>query len=98
MSARFQRPPHVAMVESSAAEAQAPVLYLAPLPDGPVSELDGPAAIIWQEAVAGPDADDIARRVAARARVALTDIESDVRAFLEELVERGLLLRIEPPP
>jgi hypothetical protein len=74
----------VAVVEDEA------VVYAATLPDGPIVVLDGGAAAIWVEACAG-DRSSIADRVAAATGAPVDEIRAAVHAFVDELVERGLL-------
>jgi hypothetical protein len=66
------------------------VVFLLPLPDGPVWVLEGSAALIWvvaAEGVAHP-----ARAVAELAGLELDgDLEAAVSGYLDDLVGRGLL-------
>ncbi|HEY6533982.1 MAG TPA: PqqD family protein [Acidimicrobiales bacterium] len=93
----YRRPAHVAFVELDGGVDGTPLVYLAPLPDGPASVLERTAATIWSEAVAdGPD--DVADRVARRAGVDPAGIRDTVSAFVAELVERDLLEPVRPAP
>lgn len=68
----------------------ADVVYLAPLPHGPISVLRGTAALIWLATVEG-DPDDLAERVAAEAEVPVEDVRGEVEGFVSQLLARGLL-------
>jgi hypothetical protein len=57
-----------------------------------VAELERSAALIWLEAVS-PSDEDLALRVARRCGVPADAIADDVAAFVDELVQRGLLAR-----
>lgn len=81
---RLRPAPGVGTVESD------DTVYAAPLPDGPIVVLDGVAALIWFEAVAG-ERGTIAERVAATTDVAPDAIRAEVEAFVADLVARGLL-------
>lgn len=66
------------------------LIYVAPLPNGPVSVLPDQAAAVWLCVVGG--AGDLVDEVAA-----LTDndpdaIRDDVLAFVDKLVRRGLIV------
>lgn len=80
----LRRPDDVAVVDDGDR------LYLAPVPDGPITVLDGVAALIWVEACAG-DRGSIADRVAGSTDATADAIRDDVDAFVSELVARGLL-------
>jgi hypothetical protein len=66
-------------------------VYVASLPDGPLLCLEGPAALIWTEAVAVGDS-SVAARVADAVGVSLDEVAQDVARFLDDLVDRGLLV------
>lgn len=66
-------------------------VYVARLPDGPIVQLSGTAAIIWSATV-DEDGGRPVDRVAARAGVPSAQIADDVERFLASLVERGLLI------
>ncbi|WP_448811698.1 PqqD family protein [Agromyces bauzanensis] len=85
----YRPAPGVAVVEEGDA------LYAAVLPDGPIVVLDGVAGVIWAEACDGPRS-TLADRVAAVTDAAVADIRGDVEAFVEELVQRGLLAVRDP--
>lgn len=70
-----------------------PVSYVATLPDGPPLVLRGSAAVIWQAAVPGGTRDVIVERVTTATGLSAEDVASDVTTFLDDLVERGLLVR-----
>ena len=66
-------------------------LYVATLPNGPLLCLEDTAALIWREAIAAqPSA--VAARVAAAVGLAVDQVEHDVEQFLNDLVDRGLLI------
>lgn len=67
------------------------VVYVAPLPDGPITVLDGASALIWREARRG-DLALVAERVARHTDHSADEIRRDVDAVIETLVERGLLV------
>ena len=66
------------------------LVYVAPLPDGPIVVLEGGAAAIWVAACDGPR-ESVAERVAALTGEAADDIRVDVESFVAELLSRGLL-------
>lgn len=66
-----------------------PVVYLCPLPNGPVTALTGSGAVIWLRAT--EPADDIADLVAADFDMGRDAIDADVRTFLRYLVGAGFL-------
>ncbi|WP_448006676.1 PqqD family protein [Agromyces bauzanensis] len=70
------------------------VVYVANLPEGPIVVLDGVAGVIWSEACDGPRS-TIAERVAAVTDAAVEDIRGDVESFVDQLVQRGLLVARE---
>lgn len=82
---RLRPAPRVAVVEDAS------VVYAATLPDGPIVVLDGGAAAIWVEACAG-DRSSIADRVSEATGAPVDEIRATVHAFVDELVERGLLV------
>ncbi len=65
-------------------------VHLAILPVGPVSVLEGTAALIWLAATEGP-AETLADRVADEAGVEVSGVRDEVWAFVHELVDAGLL-------
>ena len=66
-----------------------PVVFVAPIPDGPVSVLREISAIIWLAAVEGDH--PAVEEVALATGHPVEAIREDVERFLAELVERGLL-------
>ncbi len=66
------------------------VVYVAPLPEGPIVVLDGVAAAIWAEATSGQRS-TIAGPVAALTDATVGAVGAGVEAFVDELLERGLL-------
>lgn len=69
---------------------EGPRVYAAPLPRGPIAVLDGPAAVVWLAIVEdrpGPLAERVAEAVGEPVEV----VAADVAAFVDELVERGLV-------
>ena len=92
MTAGYRRPDALAVVDGEELGADHRVVYVAPLPDGPISCLEGPAALIWEEAQTGPE-ESLAERVAVRAGVGVDEVREDVTTFVAELVERCLLER-----
>lgn len=67
------------------------IIYVAPLPDGPVSVLPDQSAVIWLAAVEGGG--DVVDMVADVLGHHTDDVRADVEAFVAELVQRGLLRR-----
>lgn len=66
-------------------------VYVARLPDGPIIELRGTAALIWRETLAG-SIDGIAGRVAEATGLPVEEVAADVEHFVESLRERGLIV------
>ncbi|WP_400997748.1 PqqD family peptide modification chaperone [Agromyces sp. GXQ0307] len=66
------------------------VLYLAHLPGGPILVLDGPGALIWTEACAGPR-ETVVERVAEAAGAPTDLVRDDVERLVADLVARGVL-------
>ena len=71
------------------------VVYLAPLPDGPVRILNGVASLIWLEATAADAPVDLVERIAALVDRPPDTIRADVESFLSTLVQAGLLETVE---
>lgn len=69
------------------------VVYVAPLPRGPVLVLADSAAVIWHEALSGP-APSVAERVAEVWGAPPAEVTDSVADFLDELLRAGLLVRI----
>ncbi|WP_427383676.1 PqqD family protein [Janibacter sp. G56] len=65
-------------------------VFVAPLPQGPIAILEGPAATIWRLAPEG-EAPDLAARVAAEVGEPLATVRDDVATFVDELVRTRLL-------
>lgn len=70
------------------------VVYVAPLPDGPILVLDGVSALIWQT-VCDPQIDDAVAHVADATGQRPDDIARDVDAFVTDLVRRGALVLVD---
>lgn len=91
----WRRPSHVAIVDQPAAVtgdgSPGGVVYLGPLPDGPVVVLQGVAAVIYRAAVSDTGT-DLVELVAAGLGVEPAEVDGEeVEQFLTELHERGLL-------
>jgi len=69
------------------------VLYVAALPSGPIHVLNGVAALIWEESLAGSRG-DLAARVAAATDASAEEVAGDVAVFVDGLLERGLLIEV----
>ncbi|WP_206822927.1 PqqD family peptide modification chaperone [Microbacterium esteraromaticum] len=67
------------------------VVYVAPLPDGPILVLDGVSALIWQT-VCDSQIDDAVAYVADATGQRPEDIAGHVDAFVTDLVRRGALV------
>ena len=67
------------------------VVYLAPLPDGPVQVLNGVGSLIWLEATSSDTAENVLERVAVLVDRPPDTIRAEVESFLAHLVEAGLL-------
>ncbi|MBY6060287.1 PqqD family peptide modification chaperone [Microbacterium esteraromaticum] len=70
------------------------VVYVAPLPDGPILVLDGVSALIWQT-VCDSQVDDAVAYVADATGQRPDDIAGHIEAFIDGLVRRGALVRID---
>ena len=68
-------------------------VYVAVLPRGPISVLEGTAGAIWLAAADGP-IDTIADRVAEALGLEADDIRDSVDDFVDRLISQGL---ISPP-
>ena len=90
----YARPADVAMVVEDRDDEDGVVVYLAPLPDGPVQVLNGVGSLIWLEATSTDTAVDVVERVAALVDRPPDTIRADVDSFLADLVEAGLLERL----
>lgn len=70
-----------------------PRVFVALLPGGPVSVLPDVSALIW---VAAVEMDDpVVETVARQTGHPVETVRADVEAFLEDLVGRGLLVRVD---
>lgn len=67
-------------------------VYIAVLPRGPISVLEGPAATIWLAAHAGP-IEGAADRVAGATGLEVEEIRASVDEFVGRLIAQGLLSR-----
>lgn len=67
-------------------------VYVAPLPRGPITVLEGTAATIWIAANAGP-IQGAADRVAGATGLRVDDIRESVDEFVGRLIAQGLLAR-----
>jgi len=65
-------------------------VYVAYLPDGPILELRGTAALIWREALEGPR-ETLAERISSAVVARPADVSVDVMAFIELMVAKGLI-------
>jgi hypothetical protein len=86
----YARPDDVAMVVEDR-DDDGVVVYLAPLPDGPVQVLNGVGSLIWLEATSSETAEIVLERVAALVDRPPDTIRADVASFLAQLVEAGLI-------
>lgn len=83
--------PRVAVLDAADAT------YAAALPDGEIHVLEGPGRLIWEIAVGtrraaeAPDRPALIRAVAEAAGCDVRTVATDVEAFLDDLVARGLL-------
>ena len=84
VSGVFRRPHDVAVVLDGG------IAYLGLLPSGPISVLQGTAALIWASAL-DQDGPACVAAVAEVAGVEPDVVRADTEAFLDELVGRGLL-------
>ena len=87
-------PADVAMVVEDRDDEDGVIVYLAPLPDGPVKVLNGIGSLIWLEATATDTPVDLVERVAALVDRPPDTIRADVNSFLAHLVEGRLLERL----
>lgn len=97
VSARWWRAYAVAVVDVEAApeedeEAPGGVVYLAPLPDGPVVVLEGVSAVLYRALTAASG--DVVEEVARRLGVPPEDIDPEtITEFAQELRDAGLVVR-----
>lgn len=66
------------------------IVYVAPLPDGPIAVLGGIAAFIWTEALE-VSREQVAATIAAVTSERVEDLEPEVAKFIDDLLARGLL-------
>jgi hypothetical protein len=66
--------------------------YVMVVPDGHPLQLTGVGALIWDCAVSG---DDVLDQVTQATGASRAEIEHDVRVFLDDLVQRDLLIRAD---
>lgn len=91
----WRRPSYVAVVdqppEDGGKGVVGGVLYLGPLPEGPVVVLEGVAAVIYRAATSDHET-DLVELIAAGLGVDPEEVDAqEVEAFLTELAERRLL-------
>ena len=65
-------------------------VYIAVLPRGPITVLEGPAATIWQAVHAGP-IEGAADRVARTTGLEVEEIRASVDEFIGRLIAQGLI-------
>jgi len=70
---------------------ETPSAYVARLPQGPPTTLEGPACVVWLALAEGGSHADIAAAAAQMWGAEVTDISDDVLALVEELVRLGLV-------
>lgn len=90
-SPRFAPPPGVAWTEGYDVWGRT-LVYIAPLPDGPVSVLPDQSAAIWLAAVEGRG--NVVDEVAEMTGNDASEVRDDVLAFVSDLIDRGLLRRV----
>jgi hypothetical protein len=90
----YARSAEVGMIVESCDDESGVVVYLAPLPDGPLQVLNGVASLIWLEATENDTPVDVVERVAALVDRPPETIRAEVDSFLAQLVEAGLLRRV----
>jgi hypothetical protein len=81
-----------AAVEPVAVWDSGDAVYLAVLPKGPITVLQGTAAVIWRAAAAGP-IDAAADRVAGTMGLQADDIRPSVDEFVGRLSSEGWIIR-----
>ena len=91
----YARPADVAVVVEDPDGWNGAVVYLAPLPDGPIRVLNGAGSLIWLEATSTNTPVDVVERVAALVDRPPDTIRTDVDSFLADLVAAGLLERLD---
>ena len=73
----------------------ADAVYVADLPHGPITVLDGVAALIWSEACAG-DRETVAARVQALLDPPTEGVGQHIDEFVASLIDNGLLQVLSP--
>jgi hypothetical protein len=89
----YARPADVAMIVEDRDDESGVVVYLAPLPNGPVQVLNRVGSLIWLEATATDMPVDVVERVAALVDRPADTIRAEVDSFLAHLVDARLLER-----
>ncbi len=69
------------------------VVYAAHLPDGPPMVLEGPGAVVWRAVLGGGTVPEVVDRVAAEVGESAGAVAADVAAFLDQLLDAGVLAR-----
>ena len=91
----YARPADVAVVVEDRDDEDGVVVYLAPLPEGPVQVLNGVGSLIWLAATSTDTPLEVVERVAALVDRPPDTIRADVDSFLAGLVAAGLLERLD---
>jgi len=73
-------------------EVDAEVVYVAPLPDGPIMVLEGIAALIWTVSD-GVERAAVAGFVAQATGEEVSAVRSHVDAFIDEMLDRRMLVQ-----
>ncbi|HRC11312.1 MAG: PqqD family protein [Actinomycetales bacterium] len=94
MSHHYRLAPNIGRMAAQVAPGL-DIVHVAALPNGPILVLEGSAATVWKHAEPGGTAEQIAERVRVVYDKPLHDVLADVRTFLDDLVGRGLLVRID---
>jgi hypothetical protein len=89
----YARPADIAVVVEDRDDGV--VVYLAPLPDGPVQVLNGVGSLIWLAATATDRPVEVVERVAELVDRPPDTIRADVNSFVANLVAAGLLERLD---
>jgi hypothetical protein len=90
----YARSAEVGMIVEGSDDESGVVVYLAPLPDGPLQVLNSVASLIWLEATENDTPVDVVERVAPLVDRPPETIRAEVDSFLAHLVEAGLLRRV----
>ena len=88
-TARYRPAPDIGVIDLDG------VVYIAPLPDGPIRVLDDVAGAIWRTACT-PGSEPVAERVARIVNQPASAIAAHVDDFLTELTGRGYLIAADP--